>query len=244
MKMTQTAERKMTDPADQHPAHLAHHFESMEQQNQSNALGMWLFLAQEVMFFGGLFVAYAVYRFKYPEAFAVASGYLSLGWGAFNTVVLICSSLTMAMAVHSAQLGDNRKVIRYLLATMLLAGIFLGVKGIEYSAKAEANLMPGPSFEYVPDFDNYSVPVTAESAGPEFAGNVQLFFSFYMVMTGLHALHMVIGLGIMIWLIARAARREFSAAYFAPVEMTGLYWHFVDIVWIFLFPLVYLVWRH
>lgn len=230
--------------ADQHSPHLAHHFDSMEQQQESSSLGMWLFLAQEVMFFGGLFVAYAVYRFKYPEAFAVASSHLSLGWGAFNTVVLICSSLTMALAVRAGQLGDKRGIIRYLLATILLASVFLGVKGVEYTEKYNDGLMPGPAFEYTPDFDRYTVPVTAETAPTNFVGNVQLFFSFYFVMTGLHALHMVIGIGLMIWLIVKALRNRFSTEYFTPIEMTGLYWHFVDIVWIFLFPLVYLVWRH
>ncbi len=227
-----------------HPAHLAHHFDSPEQQNQSSSLGMWLFLAQEVMFFGGLFVAYAVYRFKYADAFAVASGHLSLFWGAVNTVVLICSSLTMALAVRCGQLGDKRGIIRYVVATMILASVFLGIKGLEYAHKYEDQLVPGPQFEYVPDFDSYSVPVTAETADPNFAGHVQLFYSFYFVMTGLHALHMVIGLGLMVWLIVKAAKNHFSSEYYTPVEMTGLYWHFVDIVWIFLFPLVYLVWRH
>ena len=227
-----------------HDAHLAHHFNSMEQQKESNLLGMWLFLAQEVMFFGGLFTAYAVYRFKYPQAFAVASQYLSVGWGFFNTVVLICSSLTMALAVRAAQLGNNRSVIRYLVATILLASVFLGVKGIEYTEKYHKEMVPGLNFQYEPDFASYDVPVTAETAGDNFSGNVQLFYSFYFVMTGMHALHMVIGLGVMVWLIVRAARNHFSSAYYGPVEMTGLYWHFVDIVWIFLFPLVYLVWRH
>jgi cytochrome c oxidase subunit III len=227
-----------------HSPHLAHHFDSMEQQRESSSLGMWLFLAQEVMFFGGMFVAYAMYRFKYPEAFAVASGHLNIGWGAFNTAVLICSSLTMALAVRSAQLGDKKKIIQFLIATMLLAGVFLGVKGIEYTDKYHHHLVPGPSFEYTPDFDKYTVPVTAETAHPNFTGHVQLFYSFYFVMTGMHALHMVIGLGLMIWLIVKAKRNQFSTEYYAPVEMTGLYWHFVDIVWIYLFPLLYLVWRH
>lgn len=227
-----------------HNPHLAHHFDSIEQQRESSSLGMWLFLAQEVMFFGGLFVAYTVYRFKYPEAFAVASSHLSIGWGAFNTVILICSSLTMALAVREAQLGNNRKVIQFIVATMLLASVFLGVKGVEYAGKYQDQMVPGPSFHYVPNFESYTVPVTAETADPNFAGHVQLFFSFYFVMTGVHALHMIIGLGVMIWLILKAVRLEFSRDYFAPVEMTGLYWHLVDIVWIFLFPLLYLVWRH
>ncbi len=227
-----------------HTPNLAHHFDSMDQQRESSSLGMWLFLAQEVMFFGGLFVAYGVYRFKYQEAFAVASNHLSVAWGAFNTVVLICSSLTMALAVRAAQLGDKKRIIRYLVATILLASLFLGVKGIEYTEKYHDQLVPGPTFQYEPDFDQYAVPVTAETAHPNFAGHVHLFYSFYFVMTGMHALHMVIGIGLMIWLIVKAQRDRFSREYYAPVEMTGLYWHFVDIVWIFLFPLVYLVWRH
>ncbi len=233
----------MADPHTSSP-HLAHHFDSMEQQKESASLGMWLFLAQEVMFFGGLFAAYAVYRFKYPEAFAVASTHLSVGWGFINTVVLICSSLTMALSVRAAQLGDKKKIISYLLGTILLASVFLGIKGIEYTEKYRDNLLPGPSFEYVPDFDRYTVPVSPEVAAANFEGHVQLFYSFYFVMTGMHALHMIIGIGLMVWLIVKTLRNHFSAAYYSPVEMTGLYWHFVDIVWIFLFPLVYLVWRH
>jgi cytochrome c oxidase subunit III len=228
----------------EHDPHLAHHFDSMQQQQASSSLGMWLFLAQEVMFFGGLFVAYAVYRFKFHDAFAVASGHLSLEWGAFNTVVLICSSLTMALAVRAAQLGQRKQIILFLIGTLFFATIFLGVKGVEYVDKYTHHLVPGESFSYVPNFDKYTVPVTAETAGPNFVGNIELFYSFYFVMTGVHALHMVIGMGIMIWLIVKAARGGLSRAYYAPVEMTGLYWHFVDIVWIFLFPLLYLVWRH
>lgn len=230
-----------------HPAHLAHHFDSIQQQRQASTLGMWLVIAQEIMFFGGLFAAYIVYRFKYHDAFAVASSHLSIFWGSLNTVFLISSSLTMALAVRSAQLGDNKKVLRWLVATMLFGMLFLGVKGIEYTQKYHHHLMPGSSFHYVPDFEDHalqSMGITAETVPPNFAGNVQLFFSFYFVMTGVHAFHMLIGFGVMIWLMIKAKRRQFSRENYGPMEMTGLYWHFVDIVWIFLFPLLYLVWRH
>ncbi len=209
---------------------LAHHFESLEQQYDSARLGMWAFLITEVMMFGALFLGYLVYRLQHPVAFAEGSNHLGLGLGAFNTAVLIISSLTMALAVHAAQEGRKpRMIVGYLLLTLLLGGVFLGVKVIEYSHKFHDNLVPGAHFVW-------------HGAGDP--GPVQLFYGFYFVMTGLHAVHMVIGAGLLLWLMALTLKNRFSPAYYTPIEMVGLYWHFVDIVWIFLFPLLYLMGRH
>jgi cytochrome c oxidase subunit III len=213
-----------------HVAGLAHHFEDLGQQHEAARLGRWAFLATEVMFFGGLFTGYAVYRFLYPEAFHLGSHHLDVGLGTTNTAVLIGSSLTMALAIREAQLGRRRPQVGYLIATMLLGATFLGIKAIEYHEKWIHNLMPGPSFD-------------AAAFGEE-GPHARIFFSFYFVMTGLHAFHMVIGLGLMAWVAKRAAKGEFTAQHHSALEMTGLYWHFVDVVWIFLFPLLYLIGRH
>ena len=188
---------------------------------------MWVFLVTELMFFGGLFTGYAVYRSNYPLAFANASRHLPVVFGAINTAVLICSSLTMALAVRGAQLGKRKVLIGFLLVTMLLGSVFLGIKAVEYSHKFHENLVPGTAFIF---------------EGPH-APQAQLFFSFYFTMTGVHALHMIIGIGILAVLVVRSWRGRFSPDYHTPVELTGLYWHFVDIIWIFLFPLLYLISR-
>ncbi len=212
---------------DHHP-YLQHHFDNLEQQFESSAMGMWLFLVTEILFFGGLFAAYLVYRISYPAAFQDASHHLDLLLGGINTAILIGSSLTMAMAVYAAQTGNRNQQMVYLVLTMLLGVAFLGIKAVEYSHKFHDNLVPGASFQF-------------EGRDPVHA---QLFFSLYFVMTGLHALHMVVGLGIMLVLLWMAYRGRFTRAYHTPVEISGLYWHFVDIVWIFLFPLLYLIDRH
>jgi len=196
---------------------------------------MWVFIAQEIMFFGGLFATYAVYRALYGAAFADAAGHLSWKLGAANTVVLICSSLTMAMAVHVASHGKKRQIVAWLAATILLGGVFLGVKVVEYGDKFEHHLAPGPRFHY----EAHHPENLAKD--PKLAEHAQLYFSLYFAMTGLHALHMIIGIPILAWIAWRASRGEFGAHYDSPVEITGLYWHFVDIVWIFLFPLLYLI---
>jgi cytochrome c oxidase subunit 3 len=210
-----------------HPA-LAHHFDDLDQQKEASTLGMWVFLGTEVLFFGGLFVTYAVYRAWYPEAFAVASHELDILLGGINTAVLISSSLTMALAVHAAQAGERRLVVLFLMGTMVLGAVFLGFKGLEYYHKFEEHHVPGPAFAF---------------AG-EYFRQAQIFFSLYFVMTGLHALHMVIGLGIMAWMLWWSWNGTITAEYASPIEISGLYWHFVDIVWIFLFPLLYLIGRH
>jgi cytochrome c oxidase subunit 3 len=208
---------------------LQHQFDSAEQQREAAALGMWVFLVTELLFFGGLILAYTIYRWEYARAFAHASLHMDVTLGAVNTVVLICSSLTMAMAVHSAATGRRRLLIGFLVATMLLGGTFLGIKAVEYTDHIRHHLFPGAGFRY-------PVPGDARAA--------EMFFSLYFAMTGLHALHMIVGLGILATLLVLARRGRFTAEYSTPVEVSGLYWHFVDIVWIFLFPLLYLIGRH
>jgi cytochrome c oxidase subunit 3 len=208
--------------------YVAHHFDDAEQQHDASTLGMWLFLAQEVMFFGGLFLTYVVYRTAFPEAFHAASHELDIKLGAFNTLVLITSSLTMALSVHAAQVSKRGMLIVNLILTLVLGSVFLGVKVVEYAAKFEHHLVPGPNFHF---------------HGPD-PINAQLFFSLYFAMTGLHALHMIIGAGLLLVLIVRSWQGMFNRYYYTPVEMVGLYWHFVDLIWIFLFPLLYLLGRH
>jgi cytochrome c oxidase subunit III len=207
---------------------LAQHFDTIEQQREAGSLGMWIFLVTEVMFFGGLFLGYVTYRITYPEAFADASRHLDTVLGAVNTAVLICSSLTMALAVHSAQVSKRLLLLVCLGATLLLGVVFLGIKFTEYAHKFVEHLVPGRAFVY---------------PGP-YTQPAELFFSLYFAMTGLHALHMVIGVGVLAVLCVQAWRGRFSPAYHTPVELSGLYWHFVDIIWIFLFPLLYLLGLH
>jgi cytochrome c oxidase subunit 3 len=214
----------------EHQQGLAHHFRDLAQQKDTTGFGMWVFIAQEVMFFGGLFLAYAIYRASYPDVFAAASHHLSVPLGAFNTAVLICSSLSMALAVHAAATGDRRKTVAFLLLTVVLGSVFLGVKVVEYKEKYDHHLIPGASFS------GESLHLEGDRAR-----QAQIYYSLYFAMTGLHALHMIIGIPIILWIAARAQRGDFTAEYNGPVEITGLYWHFVDIIWIFLFPLLYLI---
>ncbi|OFV88896.1 MAG: cytochrome oxidase subunit III [Acidobacteria bacterium RBG_16_68_9] len=211
-----------------HPA-LQHHFEDLEQQFEAAGLGMWVFLVTEIMFFGGLFMAYLVYRTWYPDAFAEGSRHLDITLGAVNTAILIASSLTMAMAVYAGQQGDRKWQLIYLALTLVFGFGFLGIKAVEYTEKFRDHLIPGPHFEW------------HGAANP---ANVQMFYSLYFAMTGLHALHMVIGAGMIVVLMIMAAKGRFTREWSTPVEVGGLYWHFVDIVWIFLFPLLYLIERH
>lgn len=295
-----------------HPPGLQHQFEDMGQQQESASIGMWMFLVQEIMFFGGLFTVYLVFRSKYPMAFAAGSNHLNVWWGAGNTVVLIVSSLTMALAVHYAQLGKRNLQVLMILVTMILGATFLGVKAIEYYDKWKEGIVPitglnqttsgggdGANYNENAGFEaqsqgknslpppedgehmaghnqyvnprgefqwtDYSLATQAqqgnfltaaertEEAGyfsngelsaNRFRDKVRIFFWIYFAMTGLHAVHMIIGLGLMAWLLIKAWMGTYTAEYYVPVEMAGLYWHFVDIVWIFLFPLLYLLGRH
>jgi len=204
---------------------LAHHFRDLEQQRDASTLGMWIFLATEVMFFGVLFMGYTAYRAVYYESFAAASHHLKLLLGGINTVVLLSSSLSMALAVHAAQLGRSRALVGFLLVTMLLGAVFLGIKAVEYYAEYEKLLVPGLNFAY---------------SGPN-PGQVEIFFLLYFFMTGLHAFHLVVGIGLVGSIALLAWRGRYTPAYHTPVELTGLYWHFVDVIWVFLFPLLYLI---
>jgi cytochrome c oxidase subunit 3 len=216
----------LSSVSEAHP--LAHQFDDVAQQRRAVTLGMWAFLVNEVMFFGGLFGTYTVYRVLYPHAFHDGSHHLDIVLGAINTTVLIASSLTMALAVWSAEHGRRRALMGFLLATLALGLVFVGIKAVEYHAKWVDHLVPGPTF-------------TWHGTDPQ---HVQIFYSLYFAMTGFHALHMLIGFGLLTWLFIDAARSRFGPSYWAPVEIVGLYWHFVDIVWIFLFPLLYLIGRH
>lgn len=293
-----------------HPPGLQHQFEDMGQQQESASIGMWMFLVQEIMFFGGLFTVYLVFRSRYPMAFAAGSNHLDAFWGGLNTLVLIVSSLTMALAVRSAQLGRRSAQVIFIILTMIFGAVFLGVKAIEYTAKYKEGIVPVAGLNlrteketsettdhtgspqvpvgrqdpneslstakgeepgahgkyvntrgdflwtdtslvvqaqqgnYLTDAEKIGYFANGEISPAKFRDKVQIFFWIYFVMTGLHALHMIIGLGIMAWLLWKAWMGTFSADYYAPVEISGLYWHFVDIVWIFLFPLLYLLGRH
>ena len=212
----------------EHNPDLQHHFYSMDQQLEASTLGMWVFLVTEIMFFGGMFMIYILYRHMYPEAWVLGSNHLNVSLGALNTGVLICSSLTMVLAVRAAQTSSRNGQVMHLILTILLGSTFLVVKYFEYAEKFEHHLVPGPHF-------NMALPQ---------ANQQQLFFSIYFMMTGIHAAHMIVGIVLMLVILAMAWRGKFSARYYTPVEVSGLYWHFVDIVWIFLFPLLYLLGAH
>ena len=266
---TATVAHPVTDGqhAHHHPR-LAHHFESMEQQRETGTLGMWAFLITEIMFFGGMFTAYLVYRSMYFDAFAAGSEILDIRLGTFNTAVLICSSLTMALAVYYAQMGSRKLVTYFLLGTVALGAVFLGVKYIEYHQKFEEHVFPAGNFEWPPlepgtkaplqrvythvdtKFAEHESPlgIAGHAAESEWnnamKGHVRIYFFLYFAMTGFHALHMIIGMGLLLMLAWQSWHGKFSKEYHSYIELTGLYWHFVDIVWIFLFPLLYLIDRH
>lgn len=294
-----------------HPPGLAHQFEDMKQQEESNLIGMWMFLAQEIMFFGGMFLVYLLFRSKYPMAFAAGSNHLDAFLGGANTLVLIVSSLTMALTVYYAQKSNRMMQVIMIILTMIFGAAFLGVKAVEYTDKYSHGLVPyanwnkrtaktaegahsetkevkkfyasaaaapgesakheyhNPTGEFQWTNWNESDPLiklavdnnyltadeklgyfTTNAQGErefsqeKFTGKIRIFFWIYFAMTGLHAIHMIIGLGMMAWLLWKAWQGTYSAEFYSPVEIAGLYWHFVDIVWIFLFPLLYLLGRH
>jgi len=213
---------------------LKHHFADMEQQRDASSLGMWLFLATEIMFFGGMFCAYLIYRLWYYPEFAAASNSLDIALGTVNTAVLICSSLTVVLAVRAAQLGKRQAQVIYLALTLMLGLAFLGVKGIEWTSKFREHHIPGASFHFEGEVPGHpGQPVDQQHA--------QIFFSLYFAMTGMHALHMIIGVGIFSYLTFYAWKGRYTPEYHTPLENSGLYWHFVDIIWIYLFPLLYLI---
>jgi cytochrome c oxidase subunit 3 len=215
------------------PSHLWHHFDDLEHQHETMTLGMWVFLATEVLIFGALFTGYAAYRSWYPASFEAASRHLNVLIGGVNTVVLLTSSLTMALAVRATQLGRRRPLVTLLTLTALLGTAFLALKAVEYYMDYREELVPGLAFD--PEAWRH------DSINP---AQVQLFLVFYYVLTGLHAVHLTVGIAIIAVLAVMAWRNAFSPEYYTPVETWGLYWHFVDIVWIFLLPLLYLIGTH
>jgi cytochrome c oxidase subunit 3 len=226
----------------EHPFYQKHHFETAEQQREAASFGMWLFLLTEIMFFGGLFFAYLLYRNWYYDAFVSASNSISMPLGLINTIVLISSSFTMAMGVWSAEVRNKKALQGWLMATILLGFVFLGIKSVEYTQKFEEHHVPGASFD-ISDFvhpkDAREKPLTVDMAN-----RTQIYFSLYFAMTGVHALHMIIGIAILFVLLYKARTGLYTTGYVQPIENFGLYWHFVDIVWIFLFPFLYLINRH
>jgi len=252
-----TPESILTRPTSDHPP-VAHHFDDWQQQYDACLLGMWLFLVTEVMFFGGLFTAYMIYRASAPETFAAASGHLSVWLGGTNTVVLLTSSLTMALAVYAAHHRNARNLLSFLVATIVLGLTFMGIKAYEYYEKYEDGLVPIRGLEFKAeelvrhhdasganeaestDHPDSSAAAPAETSNFD-AGKAKIFYGLYFGMTGVHFLHMVIGIALLLLFLRPAARGRFTGGDFVPVEQMGLYWHFVDIIWIFLFPLLYLI---
>jgi cytochrome c oxidase subunit 3 len=226
----------------EHAPHLQHHFDTEEQQFDAGKLGIWLFLATEILLFGGLFCAYAIYRANHPEIFVYAHQFLDKILGGTNTVILLCSSLTMAWAVRASQLGQRTLLIALLSLTLLGGCGFMGIKYVEYKAKWEHGLLPGTHFSHQ---DEGESAAAAGAAKPGTHGkrpsNVQIFFGIYFLMTGLHGIHVLAGMGAIVWILVRSIKGQFGPAYYTPVDFVGLYWHLVDLIWIFLFPLLYLI---
>ena len=241
---TATANGAVAESHHEHPSYQRHHFETVDQQFDATNFAMWLFLLTEIMFFGGLFFAYLLYRNWYYPAFAVASNQLNVPLGAINTVFLISSGFFMALGVWAAEVRKKNMLVWTLILTTVFGCAFLGVKYFEYKEKWEKHHIPGAHFD-ISEFVNPAAHgIQEKPLPPDMAQRTQVFFFLYFAMTGMHALHMIIGVGLLLWLINRARRGDFSAGYVAPIENFGLYWHFVDIVWLFLFPLLYLINRH
>jgi cytochrome c oxidase subunit 3 len=223
----------------EHDPHHQHHFTTMEQQFDTSKIGMWLFLVTEVLTFGGLFAGFGLMQNRYPQEFLEAHEHLIRWQGTLNTIVLLVSSFTMVKAVAAARQAQSSKTVRYLALTILCAFIFLGVKYFEYTHKFEEGLFPGKWYQ-VQATDTVKVvdPITNKVIP---SPGYKTFFSFYFMMTGLHGLHIVIGIGLLTWVLLRARKGEFNANYYTPVDLVGLFWHLVDLIWIYLFPLYYLI---
>lgn len=213
------------------PAYLAHHFTTPAQQFDAAKLGMWLFLAQELLFFSGLFVSYLVFRLWYPDAWSVCSHELDWKMGTVNTLVLLFSSATAVLAVRSAQLGERKKTSAYIIVTILCACAFLVIKYFEYSHKFEAGLLPG----------HYFAPVAGHTHSNFFPAGSAAFFSVYFMATGVHGVHVLVGIGVLLWILRRNNSGEFTKEFWTPVDLVALYWHLVDLIWIYLFPFLYLI---
>lgn len=240
-----------------HNPYLAHHFEDIGQQEEAHTLGLWIFLATEIMFFGGLFLAFIAYHVMFPEAFGAASNELSPTWGVINTAVLLISSFTMAMAVWSAQTSRRKPLIGFLIVTLLCGFAFMGIKSIEYTEKFTHHLVPGPNFQFDINKPHHGAALSLSEQqkhdahvsellkkDPHLNRHAQMFFVMYFCLTGLHGFHVVCGLGVIGWILVGAIRGQYHAMWNTPVHLTGLYWHLVDLVWIYLFPVIYLIHRH
>ncbi len=207
--------------------HFAHHFRDANHEFESAKQGIWLFMVTEILMFGGLFVAYTIFHNIYPEMFAEGAKQLDWRMGFFNTLVLIMSSLTMALGIYYLQVGQSKKAVRSLAITLVCGAIFMVVKYFEYTAKIHHGFLPGRFLD-------------VHHVNPEHA-NLGLYFGFYFCMTGLHGIHVLLGMGLITWVMIRAMKGEFGPDYYTPVEGVGIFWHIVDLIWIFLFPLLYLV---
>ena len=228
----------------EHSPHLHHHFATVDQQREASNFGMWLFLLTEIMFFGGMFTAYLIYRNWYYPAFVAGSHWMVIWAGTLNTTVHICSSFTMAMGVYSAEMRNRKALLRYLSATLLLGFIFLGIKAYEWHNEWVEHHVPGLNFS-TSDFTHVDPRFPQDKPlSQDMADKTQAYFSLYFLLTGVHALHMVIGVSILMFLIFQAWGGAYTTGHMTMIENFGLYWHFVDIVWIFLFPLLYLISRH
>lgn len=228
----------------EHLPYVRHHFANAEQQREASNFGMWLFLLTEIMFFGGMFAAYLIYRNWYYPAFVAGSHWMIIWAGTLNTTVLICSSFTMAMGVYSAELRNRKALVRWLSLTLLLGCVFLGIKAFEWHAEWVEHHVPGLNFS-TSDFTHVDPRYPQDKPlAPDMAEKTQSYFSLYFLLTGVHALHMLIGVSILVFLIFHAYRGAYTGGHMNLIENFGLYWHFVDIVWIFLFPLLYLISRH
>jgi cytochrome c oxidase subunit 3 len=221
-----------------------HHFETEEQQREAGSFGMWLFLLTEIMFFGGLFFAYLLLRNWYYDAFVAASNQLSVPLGGANTAILITSGFFMALGVWAAEMRKKKLLVLFLVLTSILGIAFICVKGVEWHEEWVRHHVPGFNYDVSQFINPSAYGLEQKPLSPDMAQHTQLFFFLYFAMTGMHAVHMIIGLGLLAWLLKRANRGDFSSGYVAPIENFGLYWHFVDIVWLFLFPLLYLINRH
>ena len=220
-----------------HPHWLMHHFDDLEQQRETITLGMWCFLITEIMMFGALFFVYSLYRLKFHTAYVAGSHLLDWKLGFVNTMVLLCSSLTMVLAVHAAQLKNKKNLILFLWLTVILGCTFLGVKSVEWTKDFHEGIIPGMFWGPTQETLHHLHPELREMLH---LPNLELFFIIYFSMTGLHAVHMIIGIAILLYFISLAKKGGFTEGNDQPVELFGLYWHFVDVVWVFLFPLLYL----
>ena len=219
--------------ASTHTPALKHHFADLGQQHACERLGIWMFLVTEILFFGGLFGAYTMYRLWYPSEFEFASSHLNWKFATINTMFLITSSLTMTLAIRSAKLGDRGALYRNLLLTAALATAFMVVKGFEYAEDFHEHLLPGAGFADT----KFHKEAVEKGLDP---GKVQLFLCFYYVMTGIHGIHILIGIGCILWLVWEAWRGTIPPENYSTVEVVSLYWHLVDAIWLFLMPLLYL----